>query len=181
MKKTVLFLTLLLILFGLSACSQKDETQEDSNETPNVTENEENEEPGVTENEENEEPSVTENADKENEAPSINEEPPHEPEEEKQYENDSFKEVVITENNEEVIVKGKARVFEGVFQYAIVSGTNRLLEEHYQTDGAPAWSDFELTFDKKLITESETSLELFVYSAKDGSKTSVLTIPLTTK
>src|SRR4051794_17491790 len=99
MKKTVLFLTLLLILFGLSACSQKDETQEDSNEITNVTESEENEEPGVTENEENEEPSVTENTDKENEAPSINEEPPHEPEEEKQYENDSFKEVVITENN----------------------------------------------------------------------------------
>src|SRR4051794_15532456 len=107
MKKKALFLTLLLILFGLSACSQKDETQEDSNETPNVTEHEENEEPSVIENE-----------DKENEAPSTNEEPPHEPEEEKQYENDSFKEVVITENNEKVIVKGKARVFEGVFQYA---------------------------------------------------------------
>lgn len=168
MKKIALFLTLLLILFGVSACSQEDETQEGSNKTPKVTENEENKEPSAAENE-NSEP------------PSTNGESPDKLDEETQYENDSFKEVMISESNEQVIVKGKARVFEGVFQYAIVSGTNQILEDHYQTDGAPAWGEFELTFDKNLITKPEISLELFVYSAKDGSKTSVLTIPLTTK
>lgn len=168
MKKIALFLTLLLILFGVSACSQEDKTQEGSNKTPKVTENEENKEPSAAENE-NSEP------------PSTNGESPDKLDEETQYENDSFKEVMISESNEQVIVKGKARVFEGVFQYAIVSETNQILEDHYQTDGAPAWGEFELTFDKNLITKPETSLELFVYSAKDGSKTSVLTIPLTTK
>ncbi|MCQ6276586.1 hypothetical protein JMM81_16865 [Bacillus sp. V3B] len=179
MKKSTLFLTLLLILFGVSACAQKDETQVDSKETPNVTENEENKVPIVDENEENETPSTIGNEGSEN--TSTTEEPPNELDAEKQYENDSFKSVIITESNEGIIVKGKARVFEGVFQYAIVSGTEKLLENYYQTDGAPAWGEFKLTFDKNLITKPKTSLELFVYSAKDGSKTSVLTIPLTTK
>lgn len=177
MKKATLVLTLLLILFGVSACSQKDETSESSNGTPTVTENGEIKEPSAAEHEKNETPSTTE--DEESEAPGINEEHPHELDEEKQYENDSFKEVKVTENDKEIIVKGKARVFEGVFQYSIVSGNDKLLENYYQTDGAPAWGEFELTFDKELITKPDTLLELFVYSAKDGSKTSVLTLPLT--
>ena len=77
-----------------------------------------------------------------------------------------------------VVVKGKARVFEGVFQYAVISGTEILLENHYQTDGAPAWGNFEISIDKELLTKEEVSFELFVYSAKDGSKTDVLTIPI---
>src|SRR3954452_1541149 len=147
MKKAALLLTLLLILFGVSACSQEDETSESSNGTPNVTENGKIKEPSVAENEKNETPSTTEDEDEDSEAPSINEELPNELDEEKQYENDSFKEVRVTENGEEVIVKGKARVFEGVFQYSIVSGTDKLLENYHQTDGAPAWGEFELTFD----------------------------------
>ncbi|WP_045516337.1 Gmad2 immunoglobulin-like domain-containing protein [Neobacillus niacini] len=101
-----------------------------------------------------------------------------EEEENKQYENESFKEVKVSKSNGKITVEGKARVFEGVFQYAVISGTEILLENHYQTDGAPAWGNFEITIDKELMTKEDVSIELFVYSAKDGSKTDILTIPI---
>jgi ABC-type oligopeptide transport system substrate-binding subunit len=96
----------------------------------------------------------------------------------KQYQNEVFKEVTVSKTNGEATVKGKARVFEGVFQYAVISGTEILQENHYQTDGAPAWGSFEITIEKELLTKEEVTIELFVYSAKDGSKTDILTIPI---
>ncbi len=96
----------------------------------------------------------------------------------KQYENDAFKEVTVSKSNGKVMVKGKARVFEGVFQYAVIAGTEILLEDHYQTDGAPAWGNFEISIGEELLNKEAVSIELFVYSAKDGSKTDILTIPL---
>jgi hypothetical protein len=96
----------------------------------------------------------------------------------KQYENDAFKEVSVSKSNGKVMVKGKARVFEGVFQYAVISGMEILQENHYQTDGAPAWGSFEITIEKEMLTKEDVSIELFVYSAKDGSKTDLLTIPI---
>lgn len=101
-----------------------------------------------------------------------------EQEDNKQYQNEVFKEVTVSKLNGEVTIKGKARVFEGVFQYAVISGTEILEENHYQTDGAPAWGSFEITIEKELLTKEEVSIELFVYSAKDGSKTDILTVPL---
>jgi hypothetical protein len=101
-----------------------------------------------------------------------------EEEDNKQYENEVFKEVVVSKSNGDITVKGKARVFEGVFQYAVISGSEILLENHYQTDGAPAWGSFEITIDKELLAKEEVSFELFVYSAKDGSKTDTLRIPI---
>jgi len=101
-----------------------------------------------------------------------------EEEDKKQYENEVFKEVVVSKTNGDITVKGKARVFEGVFQYAVISGSETLLENHYQTDGAPAWGSFEISIDKELLEKDEVSFELFVYSAKDGSKTDTLRIPI---
>lgn len=99
----------------------------------------------------------------------------------KKYENEAFKEVTVSELDGKIVVNGKARVFEGVFQYAVVAGNEVILQDHYQTAGAPAWGDFEITFDKELVELEGTSFELFVYSAKDGSKIDVLTIPLKIK
>jgi hypothetical protein len=99
-------------------------------------------------------------------------------EDNKQYENNAFKEVTVSKSNGKIMVKGKARVFEGVFQYAVISGTEILLEDHYQTDGAPAWGDFEILVGEELLNNEAVSIELFVYSAKDGSKTDILIIPL---
>ena len=94
------------------------------------------------------------------------------------YENNVFKEVVVKETAEKIIVSGKAQVFEGVFQYALHDGEKVLLENNYQTAGAPAWGEFEITFEKGLVTSNNVKLELFVYSAKDGSKVNTLEIPI---
>jgi hypothetical protein len=95
----------------------------------------------------------------------------------KQYENEAFKEVVITETDQGVDVTGKASVFEGVFQYAIVVGNKTVLQDKYQTAGAPAWGDFQFTIAKKFVKKG-AMLELFVYSAKDGSKINILKMPI---
>jgi hypothetical protein len=180
MKKMFLLLTILLVL-GVTACSPKEETQ-DKNESPNVTENEgenpkETENPNPFENEsttdnENSTSTGNETEDNESEAPTIESPEPT------TYENNSFKDVAFNENGNGIIVTGKARVFEGVFQYAVLSGEEILKEDHYQTVGAPAWGAFEFSIEKDLLTKPGTSLELFVYSAKDGSKTDVLPIIL---
>jgi ABC-type oligopeptide transport system substrate-binding subunit len=96
----------------------------------------------------------------------------------KQYENNAFKEVTVSKLNGNLMVKGKARVFEGVFQYAVISEKEILLENHYQTEGAPTWGSFVITIEKEHLTKEKVSIELFVYSAKDGSKTDILTIPI---
>ncbi|WP_060673566.1 Gmad2 immunoglobulin-like domain-containing protein [Rossellomorea vietnamensis] len=94
------------------------------------------------------------------------------------YQNESFKEVVVTQSEGEVMVTGKAQVFEGVFQYVLYDGGKVLEENNYQTAGAPAWGEFTLSFKKEIVTTNDIKLELFFYSAKDGSKTNVLEIPI---
>ncbi|WP_226672047.1 Gmad2 immunoglobulin-like domain-containing protein [Rossellomorea aquimaris] len=90
------------------------------------------------------------------------------------YENEAFQDVAVTQSEDEVMVTGKARVFEGVFQYALYAGENEVETSNYQTDGAPAWGEFTITFKN----ESVTRVELFYYSAKDGSKMGTLEIPI---
>ena len=88
--------------------------------------------------------------------------------------------MVVTQTEDEVLVTGKAQVFEGVFQYALYDGEEVVEENNYQTEGAPAWGEFTLSFKKEILTTDDMTLELFFYSAKDGSKTNVLEIPIST-
>ena len=150
MKKMTNLFSLLLVTMGLAACTPK---QEVVNEKPPVTEPDE------------ENPS--------NPNGPVSEEP-----EEEIYHNEVFKDVVVTKNADTIIVTGKAQVFEGVFQYALYDGEKAVKEGNYQTEGAPAWGEFEITFAKELVSTNTSKLELFVYSAKDGSKINTLEIPI---
>jgi hypothetical protein len=153
MKSKFLIGIFMVLVFGLTACSLDINISTDDKK------------PDVIDNGDGQEQDQDQNQDQDKE-------------DNKQYENEVFKEVTVSKSNGKAIVKGKARVFEGVFQYAVISGTEILLEDHYQTDGAPAWGDFEITIDSELMAKENVSIELFVYSAKDGSKTDSLTIPL---
>jgi hypothetical protein len=153
MKRKFLIGIFMVLVFGLTACSLDINISTDDKK------------PDVIDNGNGQDQDQDQNQDQDKE-------------DNKQYENEVFKEVTVSKSNGNAIVKGKARVFEGVFQYAVISGTEILLEDHYQTDGAPAWGDFEITIDSELMTKENVSIELFVYSAKDGSKTDSLTIPL---
>jgi len=94
------------------------------------------------------------------------------------YQNEAFKDVVVKETGDKVTVTGKARVFEGVFQYRLSEGDKVLKEDKYETEGAPAWGAFTITFAKDLISGDKAVLKLFVNSAKDNSEVNVLDIPV---
>ncbi|RFB14969.1 hypothetical protein DZB84_13745 [Bacillus sp. HNG] len=174
MKKILFFITVLSIATILASCNQNNQSnQPDDNEQVNETEqpaennNEETtqEEESVDETEQNKESDVAPDS------------------EEKVYQNKTFKDVKVSETDNQIIITGKAQVFEGVFDYAVYDGEDKLLEDHYQTVGAPSWGDFEIKIDKTTVAQpkNEVRIELFVYSAKDGSKENILNIPLTMK
>lgn len=168
---------MIAITLGLSACGLFEDKTNNEKETPVVTEDKDNN-PVVIGEDDEKNPVEIEEDDEKN--PDTTKDQDHDPPnnvEDKHYENETFKEVVITVN-EKIIVTGKAQVFEGVFQYAIVAEGEILTEGHYQTDGAPAWGNFELTFEKELAEKEGATLELFFFSPKDGAKTNVLEIPL---
>ncbi|WP_309120867.1 Gmad2 immunoglobulin-like domain-containing protein [Paenibacillus sp.] len=98
--------------------------------------------------------------------------------------NVAFRAVTVSGSDGSYTVRGEARVFEATLQYAVSDGHRYLLEETAQVrEGAPAWSAFEL---KIAVPASQRPangtlmLELFEYSAKDGTKVNVWTVPLET-
>lgn len=151
--KNALSLIMMVILFvSLVACGTNE-----NNKSPNVSGNK-NDQTDISQEEQQEEKPGKQ--------------------EQKKYENESFKDVEMKKSENKLVVTGKARVFEGVFQYAIINGDDVLKQDKCQTEGAPAWGEFEISFDKEIVMNEGTKLELFFLSAKDGSKTNTLTIPL---
>jgi Immunoglobulin-like domain of bacterial spore germination len=192
MRKFIIFFTLLASLFIFTGCNQdesqavQDQNQANQDNDPPTQDNN----PPITNDEEDtiEQNNGDKNTEKSSDNPPENQDPkkdpkptdpvPKEPKpKEPAYENKSFKDIKITEANNQKVITGKARVFEGTFQYAFISNNEVIKGDHYQTEGAPAWGEFKLTLDKSLITD-RTFLELFYYSSKDGLKTDVLRIPL---
>ena len=180
MKKIAYLLAGLIIIFSLAACNhQQDETTNQDSPTSQAQDGSVNQKPptlpaegGTTDQDQPTTPVQEGTTDQDQEQPTS-------PAPEKKiYQNNVFKDVVVTEAEDKFIVTGKAQVFEGVFQYVLYDGEKMLIQNHYQTDGAPAWGEFELTFEKQLVSSNEVKLELFVFSAKDGSKENTLEIPI---
>jgi hypothetical protein len=103
------------------------------------------------------------------------------PKAETKYENERFQGVTVEKVKEDTYrVKGKAQVFEAVFNYVVEDGHNELAEGFVQTSaGAPEWGAFDFTLTvKKAEPNSTLMLILFEASPKDGSRTFELPIPL---
>ncbi|WP_162848386.1 Gmad2 immunoglobulin-like domain-containing protein [Paenibacillus nanensis] len=98
--------------------------------------------------------------------------------------NSAFCHVKVSGSGGTYTVTGEGRVFEAVMAYAVEDGHNYLLESFHTLDsGAPAWSPFQLEIvipEEQLPENGTLILELFEYSAKDGSKINTLIIPLET-
>jgi hypothetical protein len=169
MKKIGYFFMILTVMVGLVACNQqKEEVKQKSNVTKPNNVNEMNKE----------ESEKSQDQKTNNENPITQNESELNVQQDSVYQNEVFKDVVVSESENKIIVTGKAQVFEGVFQYALYDNEKVLKQSYYQTEGAPAWGEFKITFDKDLLITSNTKFELFVYSAKDGSKVNTLEIPL---
>ncbi len=168
MKKLFWMLTILMMIFGLAACTQQ---SKDIKEKSNVTGQKEVKDTNGSANENKKQKSKDEGTPTQNS-------PVSNVPADMVYQNEIFKDVKVSLSGDEFIVTGKAQVFEGNFQYALYNGEKVLMESNYQTAGAPAWGDFKMTFSKALVTSDEVTLELFDYSAKDGSKVNTLEIPI---
>jgi hypothetical protein len=76
-------------------------------------------------------------------------------------------------------VKGQARVFEGVLSYSFEDGHKVLAEGNVKAAaGAPEWADFEFTVTFEKPTNPVGALIFSEKSAKDGSATHQLMLPL---
>lgn len=112
-----------------------------------------------------------------------NQETEEEPTSEYEGDGQAFRDITVTGEKGEYVVKGEARVFEGNFMYSVEDGHNVQIEPtSFQVDeGAPSWSTFELTIEipeEDLPNFGTLTLTLFEESAKDGSPTNVNYIPL---
>jgi hypothetical protein len=76
-------------------------------------------------------------------------------------------------------VRGRARVFEAAFSYKFEDGHNVLAEGHVKADaGAPEWGEFEFIVKSENATNPTGALIIYEASAKNGSPTNQLMIPL---
>lgn len=96
------------------------------------------------------------------------------------YENDRFRQVrVLISKGESYKVSGQARVFEGTLNYAVVRQNREVLDGFATASmGAPEWGDFSFSFTLETPSEEKSLLRLFEVSAKDGSRSHILEIPL---
>ncbi|MBP9772044.1 MAG: Gmad2 immunoglobulin-like domain-containing protein [Candidatus Pacebacteria bacterium] len=81
-----------------------------------------------------------------------------------------------------VIVEGQARVFENVVNYRLVDANGNELIEGFATADAPDIGQFgvfrgELNYVSNV--DQKGTVEIFWYSAKDGSEVDKVTIPVT--
>ncbi len=84
-----------------------------------------------------------------------------------------------TEVKDKIVIRGLARVFEGVIMYEFEDG-HFILDEGFTTatKGAPEWGEFEITIDVNGVAYETGLVVLYEESAKDGSRINELIIPL---
>lgn len=101
---------------------------------------------------------------------------------ERSVENKAFRNIKTTGLKGKYTITGEGRVFEATMNYAVSDGHNYLVEDFLTLDmGAPQWSAFTLDIhipEEKLPHNGTLILELFEYSAEDGSVSNSLNIPL---
>jgi len=80
-----------------------------------------------------------------------------------------------------ITLTGKARVFEGVFQYALRDASGKIWFQSMGQAGAPdndGWRNFSVKIPIPVETPRDLIIEVFEYSAKDGSITNLVRVPV---
>jgi hypothetical protein len=78
------------------------------------------------------------------------------------------------------VVSGMANTFEASLSVRVVDGAGATVHEVpvMATCGSGCWGEFGVGITSDLIVPGESSIQLFTYSAQDGSMTDVITIPV---
>ncbi len=99
----------------------------------------------------------------------------------KTYSNERFRQVIVLRSGDggSYRVSGQARVFEATLNYVVIRENQELLRGFATAGmGAPEWGDFSFEFTLDASSGQKPRLLLFEISAKDGTRTHVLDIPL---
>ncbi|WKZ27212.1 MAG: Gmad2 immunoglobulin-like domain-containing protein [Candidatus Paceibacterota bacterium] len=81
-------------------------------------------------------------------------------------------------------VTGRARVFENTFSYRLLGANNEVLFEYFGTADAPdigQFGDFEVKVPIPSGAPADLTLQVFEYSAKDGSIVNLVSVPVRVK
>ncbi len=80
-----------------------------------------------------------------------------------------------------VVIQGEARVFESTFSYRVKDANGKILYENHAMANAPdagLFGSFDLNIVYSRPSTDRGSIEVFEYSAKDGSEINKVTIPV---
>ena len=97
------------------------------------------------------------------------------------YSNARFRDVTVEKTGDNTfLIKGKGQIFEANFNWVIEDGHEELQKGYTMTDaGAPEWGNFSFSVTAPKKNPNTTlHIILFESSAKDGSRTHELPIPL---
>ncbi|MFZ0012900.1 MAG: Gmad2 immunoglobulin-like domain-containing protein [Acidimicrobiia bacterium] len=86
----------------------------------------------------------------------------------------------IIEGGDGYVVEGMANTFEASLTVQVIDGGGDVVEEIpiQASCGSGCWGEFSVTIPESVVTPGQSQVELFTYSAKDGSKTDVIIIPV---
>lgn len=86
----------------------------------------------------------------------------------------------ISEFEHVYAVVGRANTFEAALTVRVLDGAGQTIhEEPVQAScGTGCWGEFGVGIGSDLIVPGESSIQLFTYSAEDGSMTNVITVPI---
>ncbi len=78
------------------------------------------------------------------------------------------------------VVQGRANTFEAALTIRVLDGSGNTVDERavQASCGTGCWGEFEEAIPADVITPGQSSVQLFTYSANDGSMTDVITIPI---
>lgn len=77
-------------------------------------------------------------------------------------------------------ISGRANTYEAAFTVRVVGANGSTIHEEsvMATCGSGCWGEFGVGIGAGLIVPGESSVQLFTYSAEDGSMTDVITVPI---
>ena len=77
-------------------------------------------------------------------------------------------------------VVGRSNTFEAMLALRVIDGAGNTVHEQpvQATSGSGIWGDFGVQVASDLVTPGETSIQLFEYSAEDGTMVNVITVPI---
>lgn len=96
------------------------------------------------------------------------------------YENEAFRSIQVVKTDDGWLLEGESSVFEATVSYAVGDGHNYFVEDFVTaSEGGPGWGSFEINISFEHSDGSRPlTVELYEESAKDGSRTKELAIPL---